>query len=243
MERMYKEYKDVAEFYIVYISEAHASDDERPVEYATELGIKEHKNFGERCMVATRLRTDKTLTIPCLVDGMDNAVDKAYKALPDRVYVVRKDGKLAVASKRGPRGFRPAITKTRAWLASYKETGREPDLALADNDEPDVGELEADLYRAFRRLDYEGALEVAQELHRLDPRDPGTMYNTACIHCLLGHKEQAYTWLSNAISAGWSDADHLVADDDFKTIRDEQRFKDLVNLARTKSSASPKASG
>ena len=119
MERMYQKYRDVAEFYMVYISEAHASDDKYPVPYAKELGITEHKNYGQRCSIASRLKLDKKLTIPCLVDGKDNEVEKAYKGWPDRVYVVRKDGTLGVAAKRGPWGFKPALKKTKALLSSY----------------------------------------------------------------------------------------------------------------------------
>ncbi len=47
MEEMYRKYRDVAEFYIVYISEAHAEDDEWSVPYAKKLGIKEHKTYEE----------------------------------------------------------------------------------------------------------------------------------------------------------------------------------------------------
>ena len=111
MEKLYQDYKDIAEIYIVYISEAHASDASSswPVPYAKELGIKEHTNYGERCAVATRLVTDKKLTIPCLIDGMDNAAADAYKGWPDRVFLVRTDGKLGVAAGRGPWGFVPAL--------------------------------------------------------------------------------------------------------------------------------------
>ena len=55
MEKMYQQYKDVAEFYIVYISEAHAQDDSWPVPYAKDLVIKEHTTYGERCGLADKL--------------------------------------------------------------------------------------------------------------------------------------------------------------------------------------------
>lgn len=232
MERMYQDYRDIAEFYIVYISEAHAADDKHPVGYAKKLGIKEHTNFGERCAVATRLQKDKKLTIPCLIDGMDNAVAEAYKGWPDRVFLVRKDGVLAVAGRRGPWGFRPALNKAKKWLADYKDTSREPELVMPDENEPDPGELQADLYGALRRSDYTQALVIAKELLRLDPHDVGTMYNTACIHSLLGAKEKAYTWLEKAIDAGYRNADHLATDEDFKSIRDELRFQNLLKRVR-----------
>ncbi len=126
MEKMYRKYRGIAEFYIVYISEAHAEDDKYPVPYAKELGIKEHKTYGERCLVANRLLSDKKLTIPCLVDTIDNQVQKIYKGWPDRVFLVRKDGRLGVAAGRGPWGFEPGLIEAGEWLAAYKKTGHEP---------------------------------------------------------------------------------------------------------------------
>lgn len=124
MERMYQDYKDVAAFYIVYVSEAHAADGTWPVPYAKQLGIKKHTSYGERCAVADRLVKEKKLTIPCLIDGMDDKVADAYKGWPDRVYVVGTDGKLVVAGTRGPWGFAPALEQTSKWLAEYRKTGK-----------------------------------------------------------------------------------------------------------------------
>lgn len=231
---MYQQYKDVAEFYIVYISEAHAADDRSPVGYAKDLGIKEHTNYGERCAVATRLQKEKRLTIPCLIDGMDNKVANAYQGWPDRVYLVRKDGRLAVAGKRGPWGFRPAINRANKWLAEYYQTSVEPELVIPDEDEPGIGELQGDLYRAFRNSDYKQALAIAEKLHGLDPEDVGTVYNIACIHAVMGDKGSAYSWLEKAVETGYSDANHLVQDEDFKAIRDEARFKELVKRVQAK---------
>ncbi len=47
------------------------------------------------------------LSIPTLVDDMDNRTDRAYAALPDRLYLVGKDGRIAHKSAQGPFGFRP----------------------------------------------------------------------------------------------------------------------------------------
>jgi hypothetical protein len=128
MQRTYERYKDVAEIHLIYITEAHAVDGRNPVAYAKELGISKHKSYGQRCSVASRLRADKKLTIPTLVDGMDNKVSQAYRAHPDRIFLVRKDGRLAVAGSPGPMGFAPALRRAKRWLAQYKETGKEPEL-------------------------------------------------------------------------------------------------------------------
>lgn len=141
MESMYQEYKDMAAFYLVYIREAHAEDSRRPVPYAQEKGIRNHTNYGERCQVATRLVDEKELTIPCLIDGMDNAAGLAYSAHPDRIFVVRTDGRLAITGKRGPFGFGPALEETEQWLAEFRKTGAEPGLddSVASTDDSPVG--------------------------------------------------------------------------------------------------------
>ena len=48
----------------------------------------------------------------------------------------------------------------------------------------------------------------------------------------LSETEQVGRFRAKAIDAGYTDADHLVADEDFKSIRDEQRFTDLVKRIR-----------
>ena len=128
MEELYLTYKDLAEFYLIYIREAHAADGKRPVPFATEQGIKEHTTYGERCAVANKLIGEKKLTIPCLIDDMNNTASSAYSGHPDRVFLVRKDGKLGISGQRGPRGFAPGLKDSQRWLAQYKESGTEPSL-------------------------------------------------------------------------------------------------------------------
>lgn len=48
------------------------------------------------------------ITMPTLVDGMDNAAGNAYAAAPVRMYVIGTDGKIAYMGGRGPWGFSPA---------------------------------------------------------------------------------------------------------------------------------------
>ncbi len=133
MEALYREFSDLAEFLLVYINEAHAEDSTWPVDYAQEKGISEHADYGARCTTAELLLNDNQLTIPCLVDGMDNTVNRAYNGWPDRVFVVRTDGRLAVAANKGPFGFVPGLEATRAWLESLRDTGNEPALPPAED--------------------------------------------------------------------------------------------------------------
>jgi len=128
MERLYQEYRDIAEFRLVYINEAHAADSSWPVQYAKEKGINDHEDIDDRCTTAKLLMDEKALTIPCLVDSMANKVNKAYSAWPDRVFLIRTDGRLAVAAARGPFGYKPAIDEVEAWLKSFRADAAEPPL-------------------------------------------------------------------------------------------------------------------
>jgi hypothetical protein len=127
MEAIYQEYKDIAEFRLIYITEAHAADGNRPTQYAKSKGITQQTNYAERCTTAQMLFDDKRLTIPCLVDSMDNATNAAYSAEPDRVFLVNLDGTLAVAGERGPRGFKPGMDAVEKWLIEYKKTTTKPE--------------------------------------------------------------------------------------------------------------------
>ncbi len=62
--------------------------------------------MDERVEVAQACTLGLDLNIPTLLDEMTNAVDEAYVALPDRLYVVDADGRVAYRSGPGPMGFR-----------------------------------------------------------------------------------------------------------------------------------------
>ena len=129
MEQMYQDYKDIAEFRIVYIKEAHAIDSRRAVPYAIDEGINQPTTYADRCLIAEMLVQTGTLTIPMIIDTIDDRVNGLYQGLPSRVFLVRSDGILGVAAERGPWGFPPALEQAGKWLAQYQETGKEPELS------------------------------------------------------------------------------------------------------------------
>jgi hypothetical protein len=108
LESLYKAYGKEAAFLLVYIREAHPSDGWQTKQNVKDGVIfKQPKTFHERAKVAKACHDGLKMTIPCLVDGMDNKVDTAYGGKPDRLCVVDIDGKIAYHSKRGPWGFKP----------------------------------------------------------------------------------------------------------------------------------------
>ena len=44
--------------------------------------------------------------MPLVVDGMDDRVGHAYSGMPDRLYVIDPDGRVAYKGGRGPFGFK-----------------------------------------------------------------------------------------------------------------------------------------
>jgi len=112
---MYESYKNEVAFLFVYIREAHADDEWQLGDNQREnIVLAQPTTFGRRKEIATSCSTALKLTMPCLVDGMENPVDTAYAAWPERLFVVDVDGRIAVASEQGPFGFEPE--QVRRWL-------------------------------------------------------------------------------------------------------------------------------
>src|SRR5262245_52566686 len=89
--------------------EAHPSDGWTMKQNEKEgIRIKQAKEYEDRVKAAGECIKDLKLTIPMLVDDMDNAAQKAYGGWPDRLYVIAKDGKVAYRGDLGPKGFKVA---------------------------------------------------------------------------------------------------------------------------------------
>ena len=101
---LYAEYSDRVEFLIVYIREAHPADGWSSGDH----DIRDPRTIEERRRVAGQCETAMQHGIHTYVDEMDDAVNKAYAAQPDRLYLVGLDGRVAYAGGRGPFGFKPA---------------------------------------------------------------------------------------------------------------------------------------
>ena len=105
---LYKKYKDRAEFYIVYIQEAHPVD-----AWQMDVNVKDGallattKTLEDRTKAADTCVIKLGLDLPALVDKPDDAVERAYTGWPDRLYVVDTDGRIAFKSAPGPFGFKP----------------------------------------------------------------------------------------------------------------------------------------
>jgi len=106
---MYERYKEQAAIYIVYILEAHPEDGwKMPANEKAGIKLNQPKSYEERVKVAGECLKDLKLSIPCLVDDMENTAQKAYAGWPDRIYVIDGAGNVAYKGAPGPGGFKPA---------------------------------------------------------------------------------------------------------------------------------------
>lgn len=71
------------------------------------MAIEDPIDLLERKEVCNACIDDLNLPIPAIVDRLDDRVNRAYAAWPDRLYLVGRDGRIAYTGGRGPGGFKP----------------------------------------------------------------------------------------------------------------------------------------
>ena len=124
MAKIHKRYQDRAEFFAVYIKEAHPSDGwKSKSNERVGITLTQPTSFEERVKAASQCCGALELTIPMVVDGMDNRVGEAYSGFPDRLYLIDRNGKVALKSGRGPFGFIPAELEQSLILLLMEEAG------------------------------------------------------------------------------------------------------------------------
>ena len=116
--RLFMEYKDIAEFTVVYVKEAHASDswfvlnnnvsrkyaeciDDRVEAVKEMIDLWKEKEEGLEDVIGDGPDDDQKQSINFLVDNMDNEVSTKLVALPERLYIV-EDQKVVFQGGNGP---------------------------------------------------------------------------------------------------------------------------------------------
>ena len=70
--------------------------------------MRQHRSFEERIEAGQSCMVKMALEMPAVVDEMDDAVAAAYAGMPERLYLIGRDGRVAFKSGVGPMFFRPA---------------------------------------------------------------------------------------------------------------------------------------
>lgn len=97
-----EDFGSAADFLIIYIEEAHASDGWA---FKNNVDIKQHRNLQDR-LWAAHLLLARSPQCPVVVDTMQNQSSQQYAALPERLYVLQ-GGRILYKGKPGPWNYNP----------------------------------------------------------------------------------------------------------------------------------------
>lgn len=93
-------------FYVVYIQEAHPTDLwEMAANVHDGVLFRSPRTNSERTETASACVRNLGIRIPALLDGIDNHIERAYTAWPDRLYFIGQDGRVIFKTRPGPYGF------------------------------------------------------------------------------------------------------------------------------------------
>lgn len=111
---------------MVYIEEAHPTDLwQLPSNVRDGVLFAAPRSDEERTEIAATCVVRLAVKIPSLLDRIDNEVERAYTAWPDRLYVIGADGRVRYKSPPGPFGF-----STGALEEALRQLGLTPRLAM-----------------------------------------------------------------------------------------------------------------
>ncbi len=93
---------------MVYIKEIHPTDGWQVKENEQDaVLVRQHRSMQERVEVGQSCMMKMALEMPAAVDEMDDAVARAYAAMPERLYLIGRDGRVTYKGGVGPMFFRP----------------------------------------------------------------------------------------------------------------------------------------
>lgn len=88
MNSLAEKFGHIADFLVVYISEAHPKD---VWPLGKHVEIDQHKTIEDRINAAKFYKKQFGLKLPIVVDGMDNEFDNIYASWPERFFIFHKD--------------------------------------------------------------------------------------------------------------------------------------------------------
>ena len=114
LDEIAESFAEDVDFYCVYIQEAHPDDGwqvgrnlDEGVVFDAPSDIDERAAMAELCVLRLNMK------MPMLLDAMDDRVDRAYNALPERLYLIDAGGRVVFKTVAGAPGFDPE-----AWAAA-----------------------------------------------------------------------------------------------------------------------------
>jgi hypothetical protein len=88
------------------------------------VAFRQPRSSSERAEVAAKCSSSLSISMPLLVDEIDDRVGHAYSGMPDRLYVVGRDGRVVYKGGRGPFGFNPTEMELSLLMCLLDESKR-----------------------------------------------------------------------------------------------------------------------
>ena len=108
LHELWERFGDRVDFAVVYIREAHPEEGWVVTPNRDEgILINEPTNDKERQAIATECALRLKIRMPVVIDPIDDEIARAYGALPDRLYLIGRGGRVAFQGAPGPIGFKP----------------------------------------------------------------------------------------------------------------------------------------
>ncbi|MBU4200092.1 MAG: hypothetical protein KKG09_04660 [Verrucomicrobia bacterium] len=133
--------------------------------------------------------------------------------------------------KNGKRKIRTEVLRELSFLES---------LSRRCPQDPEILKALSDLYTQVGR--FAEGLKADLDLSRLCPREPLVWYNLACSYALTARTDEALSALSHAVDLGYRDYGWIRQDSDLESIRQDQRFKALLQRLMTGKNAASRSS-
>ena len=106
------------------------------------------------------------------------------------------------------------------------------DQTLNTGQNSEATAISNEAFATYQSGDTEKALEGMLKANALAPADSRILYNVACMHALLGHREEALTALEGAVDGGFHQPEHMADDPDLDSLRSDPRY--IAALANAK---------
>ena len=108
LHEMWERYRGRVDFVVVYIREAHPEEGwVIQMNRDQDIVINDPTTDAQRSDVAATCAIQLQIRMPVVVDKLDDEIARAYGALPDRLYLIGRGGRVAFQGDPGPFGFKP----------------------------------------------------------------------------------------------------------------------------------------